>query len=114
MLPFMPFILIIYADTIYADIKFFHQSLYFFNIIVGDAFIAKPGCTLIVADYGQLELRYDPIYFLLFFQFIFSIYFFNLFFQFIFSIFFFNLFFQFFFSIFFFIIFFTPEILFIE
>ena len=106
MLPFMPFILIIYADTIYAYIKFFHQSLYFFNIIVGDAFIAKPGCTLIVADYGQLELRYDPIYFLKsyiisFFQIIFSIYFFNLFFRFI-------------FSIYFFIIFFTPEILFIE
>ena len=76
---FMPFILIIYADTIYADIKFFHQSLYFFDIIVGDAFIAKPGCTLIVADYGQLELRYDPIYFLksyitLFFQFVFLSY----------------------------------------
>ena len=88
------FMLIIYADTVYArtiytDIKFFHQLLYFFNIIVGDAFIAKPGCTLIVADYGQLELRYDTIYFLksyitLFFQIIFSNYFFNLFFQFIF------------------------------
>ena len=81
----LPFMLIIYADTvyaktIYADIKFFYQSLYFFNIIVGDAFIAKPGCTLIVADYGQLELRYDTIYFLksyiiLFFQFFFSIFF---------------------------------------
>ena len=97
------FMLIIYADTvyaktIYADIKFFYQSLSFFHIIVGDAFIAKPGCTLIVADYGQLELRYDPIYFLKsyiisFFQFIFSIYFFNLFFQFIFAIYFCNLFF---------------------
>ena len=98
------FMLIIYADpvyakTIYADIKFFYQSLYFFNIIiVGDAFIAKPGCTLIVADYGQLELRYDTIYFLKsyiisFFQFFFSIYFFNLFFQFIFAIYFCNLFF---------------------
>ena len=83
------YMLIIYANTVYADIKFFHQSLYFFIIIVGDAFIAKPGCTLIVADYGQLELRYDTIYFLKsyiisFFQIIFSIYFFNIFFQIIF------------------------------